>query len=103
MARLQAKICGLSTPEAVAAAVEGGAAYVGFVFFPPSPRSVSPERVSDLAAEVRPGVCKVGLFVDPDDALLDETLARAPLDMIQLHGKESPERVLQVRELTGLR
>lgn len=102
MARLQVKICGLSTPETVAAAVAGGAAYVGFVFFPPSPRCVPAARAAELAADVRPGVCKVGLFVEPDDALLEETLAAAPLDMIQLHGEESPERVEQVRALTGL-
>ena len=65
------KICGLSTPESVAAAVEGGAAYVGFVFFGKSPRNVAIEQARDLAVDVPPGVAKVALVVDADDAALD--------------------------------
>lgn len=96
------KICGLTTPEGVAAAVGAGARYLGFVFFAKSPRHVTPEQAAVLAAEVPLGVAKVGLFVNPDDALLNEVLAQVPLDMIQLHGTESPARVTEVRALTGL-
>lgn len=98
----QVKICGLSQPEHVAAAVEAGARYLGFNFFPKSPRFVTPAEAAALMADVPPGVASIGLFVDPDDALLTETLALAPLDMIQLHGKESPARVAEVKALTGL-
>ena len=101
-AALRAKICGLTTPETVAAAVEGGAAYVGFVFFAKSPRNVDIETARQLAAAVPPGVCKVGLVVDADDAMLDAIDARVPLDMLQLHGAESPERVAAVRARYGL-
>ncbi len=90
------------TPADLAAAVSGGAAYVGFVCFPPSPRNVSVEAAAALAAQVPPGVCKVVLTVDPDDASLDAITASVPVDMIQLHGKESPARVREVRARTGL-
>jgi phosphoribosylanthranilate isomerase len=92
-----AKICGLSSEAAVAAAVEGGAAYVGFVFYPPSPRSVSPVRVGELCTRVPAGVQRVGLFVDADDAAIDAALDAAPIDLLQFHGRESPERVAQVK------
>ena len=98
----QVKICGLSQPEHVAAAVEAGARYLGFVFFPKSPRAVSPEQAAALMGDIPPGIARVGLFVDPDDALLKATLAAAPLDMIQLHGTESPARVGEIKALTGL-
>lgn len=98
----QVKICGLRDAEHVATAVGAGARYLGFVFFPKSPRAVMPEQAAALVADVPPGVARVGLFVDPDDAMLLDTLARVPLDVIQLHGKESPDRVAQVRALTGL-
>ncbi|AUH63296.1 phosphoribosylanthranilate isomerase [Paracoccus zhejiangensis] len=98
----QVKICGLSQPEHVAAAVEAGARYLGFVFFPKSPRAVSPDEAARLMADIPAGIARVGLFVDPDDALLTGTLAVAPLDMIQLHGKESPARVAEIKALTGL-
>lgn len=98
----QVKICGLKTPQDIGAAVEAGAQYTGFVFFPKSPRAVSADQARDLAGHVPTGVMRVGLFVDPDDALLDDTLATVPLDMIQLHGKETPERVAQVKSRFGL-
>jgi phosphoribosylanthranilate isomerase len=91
-----AKICGLNTPGAVAAAVAGGARFVGFVFYPPSPRAVTPARAAGLANAVPAGVLRVGLFVDPDDATLDTTLGAVPLDMIQLHGSESPGRTAEI-------
>lgn len=96
------KVCGVSDLAAISAAYRAGAAYVGFVFFPPSPRAVTAEHAAELAVETPVGLCKVGLFVDPDDKFLLETLERAPLDMIQLHGSESPERIDAVRRLTGL-
>jgi phosphoribosylanthranilate isomerase len=96
------KICGLSTPEAVTAAVEGGARYVGFVFFPPSPRSLTPSRAATLLASAPTGPTRVGLFVDADDALLEEVLASVALDMVQFHGAEPPERVAEVKARYGL-
>lgn len=96
------KICGLSQPEAVDAAIAAGARYVGFVFFPKSPRNVTIEQAAALAAQVPLGIARVGLFVDPDDALLQSVLATVPLDLIQLHGDETPARVSQVKALTGL-
>lgn len=85
-----AKICGLSTPEAIDAAVRAGASHVGFVFFPKSPRNVDVERAGALAGQIPEHVRKVGLFVDPDPAFVAATLARVPLEVIQLHGSESP-------------
>ena len=73
------KICGLTDPAALAAAVEGGARWLGFVFYPPSPRALSPERAGDLARAAPHDRITVGVFVDPDDALLDRVLARVPL------------------------
>ena len=96
-----AKICGLSTPETVAAAIAGGARFVGFVFFPPSPRNLSPAQAAPLVRAVPSGVTRVGVFVDPDDDLLKRVLAAAPLDLIQLHGDETPERVAQVKQRFG--
>lgn len=98
----QVKICGLRDPAHVAAAAHAGARYLGFVFFARSPRAVTPVEAGALGAEVPPGVARVGLFVDPDDALLQAVLAEAPLDLIQLHGAESPERVTAIKALTGL-
>lgn len=96
------KICGLSQPGHVTAAVQAGARYLGLVFFPKSPRAVTPAEAAALTAEVPVGVARVGLFVDPDDALIEATLAAAPLDIIQLHGHETPDRVAALRALTGL-
>lgn len=96
------KICGLTQRAHLTAAVEAGARYLGLVFFPRSPRAVTPARAAALTAEVPVGVARVGLFVDPEDALIDATLAQVPLDIIQLHGQETPDRVAAVRRLTGL-
>ena len=94
---LAAKICGLSSADAVAAAVAGGAAYLGFVFYPPSPRAVSPGRAAALCAAVPSGVQRVGLFVDADDATIRAVLDLAPLDMLQFHGHEGPDRVADAK------
>ena len=92
---VRAKICGLSTPETVAAAVRGGASHVGFVFFAKSPRNVLPEQVAALATP--DAIARVGVFVDPDDALLAHAIAQGRLGVVQLHGKESPERAAAIR------
>lgn len=96
------KFCGLSQPADIAAAAEAGARYVGFVFFPKSPRAVSLTQARDLALAVPVGVAKVGLVVDPEDAFLDQLLAEVPLDILQLHGHETPTRVAEIRARTGL-
>ena len=98
---VEAKICGLSTPETVDAAVRFGARFVGFVTYPKSPRHISTETMRALGARVPKTVTRVGLFVDPDDALLDEKLATGALDLLQLHGGETPERVAAIRQRTG--
>ncbi|WP_340107945.1 phosphoribosylanthranilate isomerase [Pikeienuella sp. HZG-20] len=95
------KICGLRTPGAVAAAASAGARYLGFVLYPKSPRNVTPAEAGALAAEAPAGLMKVALVVDPDDALIDR-VAALPIDMIQLHGRESPARVRAVKARAGL-
>ena len=97
MRRTDVKICGLSTPATVDAAVQAGARYVGFVFYPPSPRAVSVELAGQLARRLPTGVRSVGLFVEPSDDELDDTLSKVPLDLIQLHGGELPARVAEVK------
>ena len=98
---VEAKICGLSTPETVDAAVRFGARWVGFVTYPRSPRQSRPRRCGRSARGCRRRSRRVGLFVDPDDALLDEKLATGALDLLQLHGAETPERVAAIRRRTG--
>lgn len=95
------KICGLTSAAAVTAAVEGGAAYLGFVFYPPSPRALSPERAAGLCAGIGGAAARVGLFVDADDEAIAAVLARVPLDLLQFHGRESPERVAAARARVG--
>jgi len=93
------KICGVTTPEAIAAAAKAGARFVGLVFYPPSPRHLSPERALALARGAPEWLGKVGVFVDPGD---DEVARVAPaLDMLQLHGTESPARVAEIRARSG--
>ncbi len=99
---IRVKICGLKEPAHVVAAAEAGAAYVGFVFFEKSPRNVGIEQARDLAVEAPVGVAKVALTVNADDAFLDKLVDTVPLDMLQLHGSESPERVAEVRARFGL-
>ena len=96
------KFCGLRTPADVSAAVEAGAAYVGFVFFPPSPRYLTPEDAAPIAAQVPEGIAKVALVVNADDDLLDQITETVPIDMLQLHGKETPERVTEIKQRYGL-
>jgi phosphoribosylanthranilate isomerase len=96
-----AKICGLSTPATLGAAIAGGASHVGFVFFPPSPRDVDVDHAAGLAANVPSHVGRVGVFVDPDDGLVDRAVRTAKLDAIQLH-RTAPERVAALRRLAGI-
>jgi phosphoribosylanthranilate isomerase len=98
---VKTKICGLNHPAAVAAAVAGGASHLGFNFYPPSPRSIDPLKAASLAAGVPAGIVKVGLFVDASDEEIARTLAEAKLDMLQLHGDETPRRVKDVRRKFG--
>ncbi len=99
---VDAKICGLSTPETVDAAVAAGARFVGFVTFPRSPRHVEElGLLRALGARVPGSVVRVGLFVDPDDTLVDERLATGAIDMLQLHGAETPARVADLKRRTG--
>ena len=97
-----AKICGLSTPETLDAAVQAGASWVGFVTFPRSPRHIeSLDLLKSLGGRVPKGVGRVGLFVDPDDALIDARVGTGVIDVLQLHGSETPERVAALKARTG--
>ncbi len=102
MRAVRVKICGLRTPADVAAAAGAGAAYAGFVFFAKSPRNLTTASARTLALAAPEGLCKVALTVDADDAALDAILAEVPIDMLQLHGHETPERVAEVRARYGL-
>jgi len=97
------KICGLKTPETIAAAVDGGAAYIGFNFYQRSPRSVTPEVAAQLSAKVPVSISKVALVVDADDALIDRIAEALAPDILQLHGAETPERVREIKARTGRR
>jgi phosphoribosylanthranilate isomerase len=98
----QAKICGLTTPETVAAAVDGGAAFIGFNFFPKSPRYLSPETAARLAPPARAkGVKTVAIVVDPDDETLDAIAGVLQPDLIQLHGSETTARTVEISRRTG--
>lgn len=99
---IRVKICGLTRPEDVAAVAAAGAQYAGFVFFEKSPRNVNIETARALALEAPVGLAKVALVVDADDAELDAIVGAVPLDMLQLHGHESPDRVSEVRARYGL-
>lgn len=98
----QVKICGITRAEDLSAVAKAGARYAGFVFFPKSPRHLSLETAAALALEAPLGLARVGLFVNPDDAALDAVLDHVPLDIIQLHGSETPARVAEVKARTGL-
>lgn len=96
------KICGLTTPDTLDAAMAAGASHVGFNFYAPSPRFASPAVAVQLGERAAGRVLKVGVYVDADDGLLAETVAAARLDAIQFHGTETPERTAQVRRQFGL-
>lgn len=96
------KICGLTQRSYMRAAVDAGARYVGLVFFAKSPRNVSLPRAAELVSDVPPGVAKVALVVNPTDDALEALLEQVPLDILQLHGSESPERVAEIKARSGL-
>ena len=96
------KICGLRDAAGMRAALDAGARYVGFVFFPKSPRHLSLEAAAVLASDVPVGVAKVALVVNADDAMLDALVSAVPLDILQLHGSESPDRVAEIKARYGL-
>jgi len=99
---IKVKICGLTDPADIPAAILAGASYVGFVFFPKSPRHLVLDDAAFMAAAVPVGIMKVALTVDADNAMLDALTEQVPLDMLQLHGSESPERVAEVKSRYGL-
>jgi phosphoribosylanthranilate isomerase len=99
---VKAKICGISTPDALDAALAGGACYVGLVFYPRSPRAVTPEQAAPLARAAEGRAIRTALFVDADDETIARTLAVVPVDLLQLHGREDPARVREVRARFGL-
>ena len=99
---MRVKICGLTTLNTLSAAVNSGATYVGFVFFEKSPRHLTIEQAIKMANIVPDGICKTALVVDPSDKDLDDLLDKVPVDMIQLHGHESAERVSEVKDKFGL-
>lgn len=101
-ANIHVKICGLTETADVPAAILAGARYIGFNFFAKSPRYVTPEAAAFMAGTVPEGICKVALVVDAADDALDVLTDAVPLDMLQLHGKESPERVLEIKQRYGL-
>ncbi len=98
----EVKICGINDPVALRAAAASGADMVGFVFFPPSPRAVTPARAAEISAGLPGGPLRVGLFVDPTDEEIAAVLAALPLDIIQLHGEETPGRCAAIRARFGL-
>ena len=97
------KICGLTRVEDAEAVARAGARYLGLVFFAKSPRNVTYRAAREIALSAAPGLAKVGLTVDMDDAGLDAMLAEVPLDVVQLHGRETPERVAEAarKQLRG--
>ncbi len=99
---VSAKICGIRDEATLECAIEGGASAVGFVFYPPSPRSLTPAQAAKLASAAGSRVARVGVFVDPDDELLANVLSEAHLDLLQLHGSESAARLAEIRERHGI-
>lgn len=101
-AGVRTKLCGLRTIADIDAAADAGAAYMGLVFYPKSPRAVDIAQARELALHAPVGLAKVALVVNLDDAQIDAIVADVPLDMLQLHGSETPERVTELRQRTGL-
>ena len=97
-----AKICGVSTPEAVRASLDGRASHLGFNFFPRSPRYVTPQAAARLAAPARGRARAVAVLVDPDDALVEAVTRDFGPDLLQLHGRETPERAAEIARRSGV-
>lgn len=96
------KICGITTPDALDAAISARADFAGFVFFPPSPRNLTRREAAPLGERAGGRIKRVGLFVDADDTLIGDAVTAAGLDVLQLHGDESPQRAAQLRAQFGL-
>ncbi|MDA1323674.1 MAG: phosphoribosylanthranilate isomerase [Proteobacteria bacterium] len=99
---IQAKICGINSRDAMRASIDGGADFVGLVFYPPSPRAVTAIEAAQLTNDIPRHVAKVGLFVDMEDQMLTAILSQVSLDLLQLHGAETPARVREIRQLTNI-
>jgi phosphoribosylanthranilate isomerase len=102
MMPLQTKICGIKTPEALDAALAGGATHIGLNFFPKSPRYTAPELAGSLAQRAAGRAVVVGLFVDPEPGLIEAVREQGTLNAIQLHGQEHPALVSRIRQAHGL-
>ncbi len=102
MSTPEIKICGLSTANTLEAAIKARADYAGFVFYPPSPRYLTPRDAAPLAERAQDRIGRVGLFVDASDAAIAEAITAARLDALQLHGEETPERAGQLRAQFGV-
>ena len=96
------KMCGLSTPDAVEAAIKARADYIGLIFFAKSPRHVDLETARQIAMRSAGRTTRVGVFVDPDDGMMADAIAAASLDAVQLHGKETPQRAAELKARFGL-
>ena len=98
----QAKICGINSRDAVRESIDGGADFVGLVFYPRSPRAVTAIEAAQLVHGIPDHVSKVGLFVDLGDDMMTAILSQVSLDLLQLHGAETPARVQEIRQLTNI-
>ena len=98
----QAKICGINSRDAMRESIEGGADFVGLVFYPRSPRAVTAIEAAQLVHGIPDHVSKVGLFVDLGDDMMTAILSQVSLDLLQLHGAETPARVQEIRQLTNI-
>ncbi len=99
---IQAKICGINSDDAMRESIDGGADFVGLVFYPPSPRAVTAVEAAQLVNRIPDHVDRVGLFVDMGNDMLTDILSQVTLDLLQLHGAESPARVQEIRQLTKI-
>jgi phosphoribosylanthranilate isomerase len=102
MASVAIKICGIATADALDAAIAARADYVGFNFFPPSPRNLRLREAAELAPRAAGRIVKVGVFVDAEDAVIADAVEAAGLEALQLHGAETPQRVAEVKSRFGL-
>ncbi|MEE2746546.1 MAG: phosphoribosylanthranilate isomerase [Pseudomonadota bacterium] len=98
---LSVKICGVTNSNIISSAVEGKAKFVGFIFYPPSPRCINPDYAAMLAAPFKRKIYTVGVFVNPKNDLLDKVFNHIKLDFVQLHGEESVNRTLEIKVRTG--
>ena len=99
---VRVKICGVTSQQLMRDAGNAGAQYAGLVFFEKSPRNLSLDKARSIALEAPTGLAKVALVVNPSDRFLDSLTTTVPLDMIQLHGSETPQRVSEIKQKTGL-